>query len=174
MPIPLAISVGTRFLLPRSSSKIPEPWRISVARLSFLTRLGSPSLHNRFLLSHPPIICSSSQSRLQRPSLLTSASMSSSASSNSKTVKVVIKGRVQGVFYRDWTVATATELGLKGWVRNRRDGTVEALFSGESAKVEEMEQRCRRGPPSAVVTGLDVVPCDDEVPGTGFARKPTV
>ncbi|XP_016483788.1 uncharacterized protein LOC107804414 isoform X3 [Nicotiana tabacum] len=87
-------------------------------------------------------------------------------------VRAVIKGRVQGVFYRDWTVENAKELGLKGWVRNRRDGSVEALFSGSPEKVQEMEQRCRRGPPAAIVTGLDVFPCDDD-PGTGFERRQT-
>ncbi|KAJ0849034.1 putative acylphosphatase [Helianthus annuus] len=90
-----------------------------------------------------------------------------------KTVKVEIKGRVQGVFYRDWTVQNATELGLKGWVRNRRDGSVEALFSGSVDKVGEMQERCRRGPPSAVVTGVNVSPCDED-PGPGFQRRPTV
>ncbi|KAI7735835.1 hypothetical protein M8C21_009750 [Ambrosia artemisiifolia] len=90
-----------------------------------------------------------------------------------KTVKVVIKGRVQGVFYRDWTVQNATELGLKGWVRNRRDGSVEALFSGPENKVGEMQERCRRGPPSAMVTGVNVNPCTED-PGTGFERRPTV
>ncbi|CAN1135553.1 acyP [Linum perenne] len=177
MPIPLTFSFRTRFIL--SHSKIPEPWRIiSVPTLSFLTRLSSPSslpplsLHYCFLPS-PPLLRSSFRPSL-RPSLLSSsASMASSASSDSKTVRVVIKGRVQGVFYRDWTVGNATELGLKGWVRNRRDGTVEALFSGEPGKVEEMEQRCRRGPPSAIVTGLEVFPCEDD-PGAGFDRKPTV
>lgn len=84
----------------------------------------------------------------------------------------MIKGRVQGVFYRDWTVENAKELGLKGWVRNRRDGSVEALFSGSPEKVEEMEQRCRRGPPAAMVTGLDVFPCNDD-PGAGFERRST-
>lgn len=88
-------------------------------------------------------------------------------------MRAVIKGRVQGVFYRNWTVDNATQLGLKGWVRNRRDGSVEALFSGDADKVQEMEQRCRRGPPDAVVTGFQVFPCDDE-PGSGFQRKPTV
>ena len=88
-------------------------------------------------------------------------------------VRVVIKGRVQGVFYRNWTVENATELGLKGWVRNRRDGSVEALFSGSSSKVEEMEQRCRRGPRDAMVTGLEVLPCTDD-PGSGFERRSTV
>ena len=87
----------------------------------------------------------------------------------------MIKGRVQGVFYRNWTVENATQLGLKGWVRNRRDGSVEALFSGSPDAVQEMERRCRRGPPAAVVTGFEVFPSSDD-PGTGsaFQRKPTV
>lgn len=88
-------------------------------------------------------------------------------------VRVVIKGRVQGVFYRNWTVENARELGIKGWVRNRRDGSVEALLSGDPNAVQEMEGRCRRGPPSAMVTALDVVP-SDENPGDGFDRRPTV
>ncbi|XP_057805354.1 uncharacterized protein LOC131020517 [Salvia miltiorrhiza] len=96
-----------------------------------------------------------------------------SSSAADKTVKVVIKGRVQGVFYRNWTIDNARELGLKGWVRNRRDGAVEAVFSGVPEKVQEMEQRCRRGPPDAMVTGLQVSPCTDD-PGTTFERKPTV
>ncbi|XP_077236149.1 acylphosphatase family [Tasmannia lanceolata] len=90
-----------------------------------------------------------------------------------KTVKVLIKGRVQGVFYRNWTIDNARELGLKGWVRNRRDGSVEALFSGDPNSVQEMESRCRRGPPSALVTALDVRPSDED-PGPEFDRKPTV
>ena len=90
-----------------------------------------------------------------------------------KQVKVVVKGRVQGVLYRNWTVENARELGLKGWVRNRRDGAVEAVFSGSADKVEEMEQRCRRGPPDAMVTGFHVSPCSDD-PGATFERKPTV
>ncbi|KAJ4971241.1 hypothetical protein NE237_004340 [Protea cynaroides] len=90
-----------------------------------------------------------------------------------KTVRVVIKGRVQGVFYRNWTVENASELGLKGWVRNRRDGSVEALFSGNPDSLQEMEQRCRRGPPDAMVTSLQVFP-SDEHPGPGFERRATV
>lgn len=97
----------------------------------------------------------------------------SSDSSSTKTERVVIKGRVQGVFYRNWTIENATQLGLKGWVRNRRDGSVEALFSGSVDAVQEMEQRCRRGPPDAVVTGIQVFPSDDD-PGSGFDRKPTL
>ncbi|GMH23192.1 hypothetical protein Nepgr_025035 [Nepenthes gracilis] len=91
-----------------------------------------------------------------------------------KTVRCVIKGRVQGVFYRNWTVENATQLGLKGWVRNRRDGSVEALFSGKPEVVDEMQQRCHRGPPDAIVTGFEYFPSNDEEAGTGFERKPTV
>ncbi|KAF9594289.1 hypothetical protein IFM89_028946 [Coptis chinensis] len=90
-----------------------------------------------------------------------------------KTVRVVIKGRVQGVFYRNWTVENARGLGLKGWVRNRRDGSVEALFSGNPDSVNEMEQRCRRGPSYALVTGLQVFPSNED-PGNGFVKKSTV
>ncbi|XVF76431.1 hypothetical protein PTKIN_Ptkin13bG0265600 [Pterospermum kingtungense] len=93
--------------------------------------------------------------------------------SQTKTERVVIKGRVQGVFYRNWTIENATQLGLKGWVRNRRDGSVEALFSGSPDSVQEMEQRCRRGPSTAKVTGLQVFPSDED-PGAGFEKKPTV
>ena len=87
--------------------------------------------------------------------------------------RVLAKGKVQGVWYRNWTIDNATQLGLKGWVRNRKDGSVEALFSGTPGAVQEMEQRCCRGPPDAVVTGLEVFPSSDD-PGSGFDRKPTV
>ncbi|GJX97141.1 acylphosphatase-like isoform X1 [Tanacetum coccineum] len=75
-------------------------------------------------------------------------------------------------FQRPLSVQNATELGLKGWVRNRRDGSVEALFSGSAEKVGEMQERCRRGPPSAMVTGLDVNPSTED-PGIGFERRST-
>uniref|UniRef100_A0A803N4N3 acylphosphatase n=1 Tax=Chenopodium quinoa TaxID=63459 RepID=A0A803N4N3_CHEQI len=88
-------------------------------------------------------------------------------------VRCIIKGRVQGVFYRNWTIENANQLGLKGWVRNRRDGSVEALFSGKAEVVDEMVQRCRRGPPDAMVTALNVDPSNED-PGSGFERKPTV
>jgi len=101
------------------------------------------------------------------------AAAQDSTQPSTKTVRVVIKGQVQGVFYRNWTVENATQLGLKGWVRNKRDGTVEALFSGNPDVVQEMEQRCRRGPPAAVVTGLEVSPSSDD-PGSRFERKQTV
>ncbi|KZV26044.1 acylphosphatase [Dorcoceras hygrometricum] len=131
-----------------------------------------------FLLSPAPLL---PLFRRRVPPVLSpiSASMSFSedkdaptADPAAKTVRVMIKGRVQGVFYRNWTINNANALGLKGWVRNRRDGSVEALFSGKPDKVDEMEQRCRRGPPDAMVTGLQVFPSTDD-PGTSFQRKPT-
>ena len=68
-----------------------------------------------------------------------------------RTVRVTIRGTVQGVGFRYWTEAVATNLGLTGWVRNRADGSVEAVFSGSPEAVEEMLERCRNGPPSAHV-----------------------
>lgn len=72
-----------------------------------------------------------------------------------KTVSVIIEGKVQGVWYRGWTEATARELGLSGWVRNLSDGSVEALFSGEDAAVEDMLERCWQGPEPAIVTAVN-------------------
>ncbi|KAL7595636.1 hypothetical protein Lser_V15G28334 [Lactuca serriola] len=86
-----------------------------------------------------------------------------------KTVKVVASGRVQRVHYRDWTVQNATELGLKGWVKNRGDGSVEILLSGEADKVDEMQERCRTGPPLCVVTKFQSFPSTED-PGIGFQR----
>ncbi len=68
---------------------------------------------------------------------------------------VIIRGRVQGVGYRAWTEVTALERGLLGWVRNRRDGSVEALFVGSEDAVVAMFEECRRGPPRARVDVVD-------------------
>jgi len=73
------------------------------------------------------------------------------------TVKhIVIHGRVQGVGFRAFVEDTAERLGLAGWVRNRRDGSVEAVFAGPEATVTDAIEACRRGPRSARVTSLDV------------------
>ena len=85
-------------------------------------------------------------------------------------VNLVIHGRVQGVFYRDWTVRNARELGLAGWVRNRPDGTVEALVQGDQALVEEMVERMRSGPPRAHVERIDERSCEAEALD-GFSRR---
>ncbi len=69
--------------------------------------------------------------------------------------RLVIRGRVQGVGYREWMVAEARLRGLSGWVANRRDGAVEALVYGESDAVEELLRLCRRGPRLASVVEID-------------------
>jgi len=70
-------------------------------------------------------------------------------------VRVVIRGRVQGVGYRAWTEDEARERGIAGWVRNRRDGSVEALFAGTESDVRAMIEACRRGPPGARIDAVD-------------------
>ena len=84
-----------------------------------------------------------------------------------KTVTVKIEGRVQGVYYRAWTEQTARRLGLDGWVRNSRDGSVEAVFSGPARQVDEMLRRCADGPPDAKVTKLTITD-EGGAPPSGF------
>jgi acylphosphatase len=69
--------------------------------------------------------------------------------------QVVIRGRVQGVGFRAWTEMMAAEQGVEGWVRNRRDGSVEALFAGSEQVVLAMIELCREGPPGARVEAID-------------------
>src|SRR3954466_3996731 len=69
--------------------------------------------------------------------------------------QVIIRGRVQGVGFRYWTRRTATARELEGWVRNRRDGSVEAVFAGEEQAVAEMIKLCRRGPDGAHVVTVE-------------------
>ena len=87
--------------------------------------------------------------------------------------RLVATGRVQGVFYRDWFVAQARVLGLDGWVRNRTDGSVEAVVQGAPDAVDAMIANARRGSPAARVA--EVVVSDDAPaePLDGFARRPT-
>jgi acylphosphatase len=89
-----------------------------------------------------------------------------------RTVRIRVEGRVQGVGYRYWTERVAGELGLSGWVRNRRDGSVEGLLSGAPDKVGEMLARCRNGPPSAAVSLVDVAE-EAKAPLPGFRTLPT-
>lgn len=90
-----------------------------------------------------------------------------------RAVRVVIEGRVQGVGFRDWTMREARARGLSGWVRNRREGAVEAVFSGPAEKVRAMIESCRRGPAFAAVTGMTEAPHADPV-DSGFRQMPTV
>ena len=88
--------------------------------------------------------------------------------------RLTISGRVQGVGYRDWAIRTGLRLGLTGWVRNRRDGAVEALIVGDESAVGEMIEACRRGPSHARVDEIDVGPVDLDVLPQGFIKLPTV
>ena len=81
--------------------------------------------------------------------------------------RVVVRGRVQGVFFRDTCRREAAAAGVSGFVRNEPDGTVLAVFEGAPDGVRRMVDWCRTGPPSAQVSGVDVT---DEAPTgeTGF------
>ena len=92
---------------------------------------------------------------------------------------VTIRGRVQGVGYRAWVEHQAMARKLEGWVRNRRDGSVEALFAGRADVVAEMVALCRRGPPSARVEAVTEEPAGTgelnlRRAGEGFSVLPTV
>jgi acylphosphatase len=88
--------------------------------------------------------------------------------------RLTITGRVQGVGYRDWVIATGRRLGLSGWVRNRSDGAVEALVVGDDTAVGTMIEACRHGPALARVDAVDIEPTDLDVLPVGFTRLPTV
>jgi acylphosphatase len=82
--------------------------------------------------------------------------------------RVIVHGRVQGVFFRDTTRRMATSRGLGGWVRNAPDGTVEAVFEGDAEAVESMVRWCREGPRGAVVERVEV--SDEEPEGLSDFR----
>ena len=86
--------------------------------------------------------------------------------------RLLVSGLVQGVFYRNWAVAQARELGLAGWVRNLRSGEVELLATGDEEALESLVERCRRGPPAAVVEHVQVSDAEAE-PIEGFEKRPT-
>jgi acylphosphatase len=83
---------------------------------------------------------------------------------------VVITGRVQGVGFRLWVETEAVSRGLNGWVRNRRDGSVEAVFFGEDDAVHAMLAACGEGPASALVTNVAVTDTDETPSGFELRR----
>ena len=87
--------------------------------------------------------------------------------------RLTIQGRVQGVGYRWWASETAHRLGLAGWVRNRADGSVEALAIGAPEAIERFVAACRQGPAHAAVTSVDVAPADDDG-SAGFDQRATL
>jgi acylphosphatase len=93
--------------------------------------------------------------------------------------QVTIRGRVQGVGYRAWVEHRASAHDLEGWVRNRRDGSVEALFAGPEDVVAGLIERCRRGPSSARVDDVRDEPANADAlnlrwPGERFSVLPTI
>lgn len=88
----------------------------------------------------------------------------------SKRVKII--GRVQGVSYRAWTEQCASNYGLDGWVRNRPDGSVEALFAGDAELVDQIIDDCREGPRAAVVKTIEIL-AEGEETDPGFNVLPT-
>ncbi|MFG1331904.1 acylphosphatase [Xanthobacter autotrophicus] len=86
-------------------------------------------------------------------------------------VHVMLRGRVQGVGYRGWCARTAEAQGLKGFVRNRRDGAVEAVFAGADAVVEAMLDACRAGPPGARVDDMLVHEVSDTALAAGGRQR---
>ncbi len=89
-----------------------------------------------------------------------------------QAVRLLVHGRVQSVGYRFWTVRTATELGIRGWVCNRRDGSVEILAVGTPEAVERLTEACRSGPAYAEVTAVDTHAAADDG-SVGFSQRPS-
>ncbi|MET0588847.1 MAG: acylphosphatase [Novosphingobium sp.] len=84
-----------------------------------------------------------------------------------------VSGKVQGVWFRDWTILEANARGLSGWVRNRLDGSVEVLAMGQPESVEKLIERLHEGSPASQVAKVDVRATEVE-PLDGFGRRPTV
>ena len=89
------------------------------------------------------------------------------------TVRVIVKGKVQGVGFRAYTEMQAVALKLDGWVRNRNDGTVEAMLSGDKAVIERMLIALRVGPPHSGVINVRSEPDTDGAVEPGFRQLPT-
>ena len=88
-----------------------------------------------------------------------------------KTVRLRLSGRVQGVGYRAWAIETAKRLGLRGWVRNRGDGSVELLATGSAQAVASLIEACHKGPPAARVDRVELADAPDDG-SAGFTARP--
>ncbi len=95
------------------------------------------------------------------------------AEAGTRCVRLLISGRVQGVGYRYWTVGQARRRGLIGWVRNLRDGRVEAIVFGPARKVESLVEACRAGPPAADVSGIEIGEAEPPEGMVRFEQRPT-
>jgi acylphosphatase len=88
-------------------------------------------------------------------------------------LRLRIEGKVQGIGYRDYVIGEALKLGVDGWVRNRADGTVEALVSGPNKAVETLVGLCMKGLPGATVRDVEMHKAEP-LPEKGFKRRPTI
>lgn len=85
--------------------------------------------------------------------------------------RIFVTGRVQAVGFRDWVVRAAKAEGVTGWVRNRNDGSVEMVASGDEDAVNRFAEACREGPALARVDHVEVEAADNEKPGKGFTKR---
>jgi len=90
-----------------------------------------------------------------------------------RSVRLTVSGRVQGVGYRFWAERTAAAMGISGWVRNRADGSVELLATGEEAAVAAFIAACRQGPRAAAVADVAIEDAEDDG-SAGFSARSTV
>lgn len=79
------------------------------------------------------------------------------------TVHLIVSGRVQGVFFRATAKDVADEIGITGWVKNAEDGNVEAMASGTNEQLQKFIDWCKKGPPKAIVTDVNIASVNDEV-----------
>jgi acylphosphatase len=99
--------------------------------------------------------------------------VNSQSENTARTVHFCARGRVQGVGFRAFVESSASRLAVEGWVRNRRDETVEGVLKGQPNDLAILIEQLRQGPPGASVASVDVHDVDDDV-GKGFAIRPTV
>lgn len=88
--------------------------------------------------------------------------------------RIFVEGRVQGVGFRAWLTRQAQALGVRGWVRNRREGSVEAFAVGDEDALATLIAMCREGPAGAEVTAVREEAADEEPCGPGFEAKATL
>lgn len=91
-----------------------------------------------------------------------------------RSFRLVVRGRVQGVGYRDWMVETAQRIGIDGWVRNCADGSVEVAAAGSETQIAALHDAARRGPRLAQVQSVTCEPLEQPLEARGFTRRPTL
>jgi acylphosphatase len=110
--------------------------------------------------------------RERRPGLCV---VNSGFEKETRTIHFCARGRVQGVGFRAFVESEAYQLAIEGWVRNRRDGTVEGALKGRTNDVATLVERLQQGPPGALVTSIEIQDVEDgDDTARGFSIRPTV